>query len=226
MVELLVTISIIFFLFSMLAIAAGPMRERAKRKKTEGMIEQISLALGEYHSKTGRYPSDGIDESVETDEGTRLKSGAALTFALRQPLKIRKKQPDGSMKVVGEEPPVGIDFKESDLSPPYLDDPEARELWDGFGEPFHYDRVSGGRKSYSEQDEGDVHLDWDESRVHGLDPREAVGEGVDTSGPQNIGQYDVWSHGADGHTADEEAGDVVANWRVPSGGTGIVEEDE
>lgn len=225
MIELLVTISIIFFLFSILIVAAGPARERSKRKKSESLIAQVELVLGQYHSKMGHYPSDGIDETVETEDGTRLKSGAALTFAVRQPLRLFKKQPDGSMRAMGEEPPVGIDFKEGDLTAPYLDDPDARELLDGFGEPFHYDRVAGGERAFSVQDDGDVHLGWEErGLIHGLDPREAAGVAVDNAGAQNIGEFDMWSHGVNGHTDDEEPGDVIGNWRVPGGAA--LEDDE
>ena len=216
MVELMITITIIFLLFSMLAIAAGPMRRKARTKKTDGVIYRISLSVAQYHATTGYFPPDGLDgETVETAEGTIRKSGAALTWALTQPVRAMKKQPDGSYKAMGEQEPMG-DFKE--FTTPYLDDPEAIELIDGFGEPFHYDRLTGGRSSYSVQDDGDVHVNWDAmaSPVHHDDPREATGEAVENPGPQNVDEYDLWSHGMNSHTDDELPQDVLANWSVPT----------
>ena len=166
MIELLITISIIFLLFSMLAVSAGPMRTRAKTKNTEGMIERVSLGLKTYHSKTGGYPSDGLDSRVETDEGNRLESGAARTFALTQEIPIRKRMPDGSMRALGTEKPVS-EFKESELTSPYDGDPQAMELLDGFYEPFHYDQIGRNGEQYSRQDSGGVDLEWDDDeKIH------------------------------------------------------------
>ena len=41
-------------------------------------------------------------------------------------------------------------------------------------------------------------------------------------GPQNKGEYDVWSHGPNGHSEEENASLVVSNWRVPT--TAVPEE--
>ncbi len=215
MIELMITVSILFLLFGMLLVAAGPMRKKAKIRKTEGLIERMSLALGQYHASSGSYPPDGLDgQTVETDEGTILQSGAALTYALTQPVRAMKKQPDGSFKAMGEMEPVG-DFKE--FTEPYLDDPQAVELIDGFGYPFHYDRLTGGESSFSAQDDGSVHLGWDDMNgvVHHDDPREATGVGVESPGPQNFNEYDIWSHGDDAHSEDEQPEHVVSNWPVP-----------
>lgn len=217
MIEMLITISIIIFLFALLVVAAGPLKRRSMARKTDGQIQTIGLWLESYKVKAGDYPKDGLDEggTVETEEGTRLQSGAALTFALLRPVQVVKRQSNGELKKVGEEDPIG-EFKENDLGPPYLDDPEAREFLDGFSLPFHYDHLVGGSSSYSRQDEGDVHLGWEElDLVHGKDPREAVGLGVEFAGQQNVGRFDVWSHGADGHSPDEKPEGVLANWRVP-----------
>jgi len=219
MIELLITISIIFLLFSMLAVAAGPMRTRAKTKNTEGMIERVSLGLQTYHSKLAGYPSDGFDGRVETDEGNRLESGAAMTFALTQEIPVNKKMPDGSYRFLGTEEPVS-EFKESELTSPYDDDPQARELLDGFYEPFHYDRVGGSGEKYNRQDSGDVHLEWDDDeKIHHDDPREETGVAVSSPGAQNIGEFDVWSHGPNGHQDEEVPEEVIANWTIPASGS-------
>jgi len=215
----MITIGIISMLFVMLAVAAGPMRIKAKTKKTEGIIGQISLGLETYHSKAGMYPPDGLDDgtTVETEEGTRLESGAALTYAVTRPFRARKKQPDGSFRDLGEQEAV-CEFKGDNFSEPYLGDPDAIELLDGFGEPFHYDRLQGtGRETYSRQDSGDVHLGWEErDLVHHGDPREEEELAVSRAGPQNVGQFDLWSHGKNGHTEDEVPEDVICNWKLPS----------
>jgi type II secretory pathway pseudopilin PulG len=217
MIEMLITISIILFLFAMLVVAGGPLKQRSMRSKTEGQIQTIGILLENYKAKAGGYPKDGIDEGdkVETEDGTRLQSGAALTFALVNPVKVLKRQANGELKVMGEEDAVG-EFKDTEFGPAYLGDPQARELLDGFDEPFHYDRLAGGTATYSRQEDGDVHLGWDEQDlIHGDDPREKAGLAVASAGLQNVGRYDVWSHGPDGHTKDEKPEAVIANWRVP-----------
>ncbi len=217
MIELLIVISIIFLLFGMLIVAAGPLRQKARKKNTEGLVHQVTLFLDLYKGKTGTYPSDGIDERVETAEGTPLESGAALTFGLLQPVILRQRQPDGTFKESGQEDPIA-DFKVDSLSPPILDDPDARELFDGFFQPFHYDRITRP-DMYSTQDDGDVHLGWENGRAHGDDPREAADSGVETPGPQNIGQFDFWSHGPNGHEEDEKPEEAISNWRIPGPGS-------
>jgi type II secretory pathway pseudopilin PulG len=220
MIEMMITITIILVLFAMLVVAGGKYRQKSMRSKTEGQIQTLGILLENYKSKAGGYPKDGIDDGsrVETSEGTRLQSGAALTFALRSPVKVMKRQPNGELKPMGEEPAVaGDELKERDLTPPFLDDPFARELLDAYDEPFHYDWVAGGPTAYSRQDDGDVHLGWDDraDAVHADDPREAVGRAVASTGLQNVGGYDLWSHGSDGHTPDQRPQNTIANWRVP-----------
>jgi len=220
MIEMMITISIILMLFAMLIVAGGKFQRTAKQRKTEGQIQTLGILLENYKAKAGGYPKDGLDEGdrVETPDGTRLQSGAALTYALLTPVKVVKRQPNGELKAMGEEDPVaGGEIKDKDLTAPYLDDPLARELLDGFDEPFHYDRLAGGPATYSRQDDGEVHLGWDDRQdaVHGPDPREAVGLGVESAGLQNVGRYDLWSHGLGGHSPDERPEKVLANWRVP-----------
>ena len=218
LVELLITITIVFMLIGMLVVQMGKSRVRARTEATSARISRIDLALSEYQATAGEYPADGLDgRRVETDEGTILESGAALTFALINPVRARKRQPDGNYKVLGEREPIG-DFTQGELSKPVDGDPQAVELLDGFEEAFHYDRLSGGSKSFSQQDDADVHLTRDRIDEHHLDPREEAGGAVVTAGPQNPGSYDGWSHGVNGHIAEEKPEDVIGNWSKPTGG--------
>ncbi|MAW78180.1 MAG: hypothetical protein CMJ95_12460 [Planctomycetes bacterium] len=205
MVELLVTISLIVFLMSMLAVTFGPMLKRADQANTTALISRVSLLIDGYHSVTGNFPSDGLEgRDVITSEGTFLTGGAALTFALTQPLILTEKQANGDIRVIGEEPAIG-EFRSDELSRPSDGDAEARQILDGWAEPIHYDDVSNGDKSFNPQDLGETHLDWDdEIQVHSLDPREH---------PQNNNEYDLWSHGSSGHTEEEVIEDLIKNWQ-------------
>ena len=210
LVELLVVISIIIFLITMLAMTARGLLKRANIAATDSLLQRIGLFIDNYHGKTGSYPADGIDEALITDEGTPLQSGSALGYILRQPIRHREKLPTGEFRIVSSEQAVG-EFTGDELGEIFEGDGNARELIDSWGIPLHYD---AGISSYSPQNEGDVHLFWDdlldEGAVHNLDPREL--DAVATSGPQNIGQYDVWSHGSDGHNEEELPEDAISNW--------------
>ena len=213
MVELLVTISLIVFLMGMLAVGAGRYLESASKARTMALIQRLSLIIEKYHSITGDYPSDGLDGiDVITTDGTFLFGGAALTHALTQPLVLTQKQPNGEIRVIGEEPAIG-DFRSDELSSPSDGDQDARQLLDAWAEPIHYDNVSGGEVSFSGQGLGDTHLDWDDDeQVHSEDPRE-VGEGTDGIGPQNTNGFDIWSHGSSGHSEEESYDDLNTNWQ-------------
>ncbi|MDE0959460.1 MAG: hypothetical protein OSB09_01620 [Planctomycetota bacterium] len=212
MVELLVTISLIVFLMSMLAVGAGKYLETASVARTEALIARVSLLIDSYHSKVGAFPTDGLDgNDLITTDGSFLTGGAALTYTLTQPLILTRTMSNGEIRIVGDEPPMG-DFRSDELSPPSDGDTEARQLLDAWAEPIHYDDVSAGEKSYSPQSDGESHLDWDdEESVHSEDPRD-VGEATIGTGPQNIKQFDIWSHGSSGHTTDELYDDLISNW--------------
>ncbi|MFQ5653602.1 MAG: type II secretion system protein [Planctomycetota bacterium] len=209
MVELLIVIALIVFLVALVVVNAGDLRNRAKRESVKSLIQRLGMQLETYHSKVGPYPSDGFDTPVETPQGTRLKSGAALTFALLQPIQLTQRLPNGDLRVLGTEEPVA-EFADNDLSEAIDDDRDARELLDAWGNPLHYDNLEGGASAYSVQDDGSAHLH--EPLAHAFDPREQEGEGVELTGPQNPGEYDLWSHGSSGHTDDEKATDTIGNW--------------
>lgn len=212
MVELLVTIALIVFLMSMLAVGAGKYLESASVARTEALLARLSLLIDGYHSKVGAFPIDGLDgDDLITRDGTYLTGGAALTYRMTQPVIYTRTQPNGEIRVIGEEPPLG-EFRNDELSPPSDGDTEAIQLLDAWGEPIHYDNVKAGDRGYSPQSDGESHLDWDdEESVHSEDPRD-VGEGTIGTGPQNTEQVDIWSHGSSGHTSDESYDDLISNW--------------
>jgi hypothetical protein len=115
-------------------------------------------------------------------------------------------------------------FRESELF--RVEDDEYRnvaEVTDAWGVPVHYDRLEGP-DSYSIQDGTEpVHLVPPE--VHPLDPREIAGICVTEAGRgQNIGSYDLWSHGSPGHdlpedrnmTEEEQIAASIVNWERPT----------
>ena len=212
MVELLVTISLIVFLMSMLAVGAGRYLETSSAKATQALIDRIELNLGEYKGITGAYPADGLDGvDVITDEGTPLTGGAALTLALTQPMKLTRKI-NGEIRVVGENPPIG-DFRSDEM---YVteEDSDARQILDAWANPLHYDNVNGGEEAFSPQSLGETHLDFDEDLyTHMEDPRE-IEDLTGVLGPQNTNEYDIWSHGSNGHEESEEYSDYISNWNM------------
>ncbi len=212
MVELLVTISLIVFLMSMLAVGAGRYLENTSTKATEALIARIELNIQQYKGLTGGYPSDGLDGvDVITDEGTPLTGGAALTLALTQPMRLTQKI-NGEIRVIGEEPPLG-DFRSDEL---YVteEDSDAREILDAWANPLHYDNVNGGEEAFSPQSLGETHLDFDEDiYVHMEDPRE-IEELSGFTGPQNANEFDLWSHGSSGHEKEEQYQDYITNYEM------------
>jgi len=69
MVELLVTISLIVFLMSMLAVGAGRYLENTSAKATEALIARIGLNLGTYNGSldpSRRMGSMGSMSSLKT----------------------------------------------------------------------------------------------------------------------------------------------------------------
>ncbi|MAJ27822.1 hypothetical protein CBD41_00285 [bacterium TMED181] len=212
MVELLVTISLIVFLMSMLAVGAGRYLENTSAKATEALIARIELNLQQYKGITGAFPPDGLDgKDVTTEEGTPLTGGAALTLALTEPMRLTRKI-NGEVRVIGEEPPMG-DFRSDEL---YVteEDSAAKEILDAWANPLHYDNVNGGEEAFSPQSLGETHLDFDEDLyIHMEDPRE-IEELSGIIGPQNSNEYDIWSHGSSGHEDTEQYEDYITNWET------------
>ena len=213
MVELLVTISLIVILMSMLAVGTASYLKSAENARTESIIKRVSLYIDTYHSKYGGYPTDGLDgDDLITPEGSYLTGGAALTYTLTQPILITKTLPNGEVRVLGKEEPIG-EFRSDEISAASEGDDAARQILDAWYEPIHYDDVSKGIDGYSPQSDGETHLDWDEDEfTHSEDPRD-LGERSIGTGPQHIEEYDIWSHGSSGHTPEELYEEMLSNWQ-------------
>ncbi|HCW43726.1 MAG: type II secretion system protein [Planctomycetia bacterium] len=213
MVELLVTISLIVFLMSMLAVGAGRYLENTSAKATEAQIARIQLYVQEYKSLLGSYPPDGLDGiDVTTEEGTPLTGGSALSHALLNPMLLTMRLPNGEIRVTGEQPPIG-EFRSDEL---YVteEDSEALEIVDSWRNPLHYDNVQRGDKSFSPQSFGETHLDWDDDMFTHMEDSREIEEISGVVGPQNLGEYDIWSHGSSGHESDEAYSDYISNWEL------------
>jgi prepilin-type N-terminal cleavage/methylation domain-containing protein len=57
LIEMLITIGIMLFLFALVAVAAGRMREKARISKTKSLIKRIAVALEGYHALNHNYPT-------------------------------------------------------------------------------------------------------------------------------------------------------------------------
>ena len=51
------------------------------------------------------------------------------------------------------------------------------------------------------------------SAIHELDDSREIEEISGVVGPQNLGEYDIWSHGSSGHESDEAYSDYISNCR-------------
>ncbi len=208
LIELMVAISIVVVLLAMLAIVTLKYRLRAQLDRTRGFVEELRITIQDYKSATGHFPPDGIDGELLSEESrTPLQSGAALAHALTQPYLRKTQRPDGSFaeELVEPERPL----KRADLLVPDDDGPQVAELVDVWGNPFHYDCLDTA-EMYSPQGDASVHLV--SAAVHQEDPREAVDVAVRAAGPQNVGSYDLWSHGPKGHSSEELPAEAIGNW--------------
>lgn len=213
LVEIMVVMAILVMLFSLIAVNLGGMQNTAAEKATGALVKKLQTYLDDYHSKTGSYPPDGIDFSVETDEGESIQGSACLYYFLaRKRLLIKEKR--AGKQFTREEMPPGK-FRETELLPEDPDLPGVRELVDGWGTPLHYDNTENGE--FVPQG-GDVHRDPVDDDEHPEDPREGglVVEGqnaVVEPGIQGKG-YDLWSHGPQGHDMEADPSLPVASWSL------------
>lgn len=60
LVEILITIGIMLFLFSLVSVTAVRMREKARITKTKSLIKRIALALDGYHALNRNYPATPV----------------------------------------------------------------------------------------------------------------------------------------------------------------------
>ncbi|MFN0057991.1 MAG: type II secretion system protein [Planctomycetota bacterium] len=203
LIELMVVISIMLVLASLVFVGIRSAYAKARISRSKSLIERLATATTEYQSTVGSYPPDGIDSAVVTPDGTRLMSGAALTFALTSPRPKFRRLATGELQLTGEEEAV-LELGKKDYMTMDGDD-LAREVVDAWSQPVHYDNVQGG---YNEQSDESFHLIVFPG--HGKDARES--EFVAQKGPQNIGRFDIWSHGVSGHSIDENPKFAITNW--------------
>ncbi|MEM7166043.1 MAG: type II secretion system protein [Planctomycetota bacterium] len=211
LVEMLTVLFILTLLIGLVAAGIGGLKERARVKAAAAQLDRLGLHLEAYQKIAHKFPKDGLEDTVETDDGTVLQSGAAMTFALARPTPRYNVDAGGNLERIGVGDPVG-EFAAGEL---YVDpdDENAVELLDPWMNPFHYDRLVKGGASYNIQDSGDVHLQ--DTKDHGDDPREDT-DAVNAIGPQNPRGYDIWSHGPNGHRDNEEAAECIATWPKPT----------
>lgn len=211
LVEMLTVLFILTLLIGLAAVSMGKMRSRSQIAATEGQVHRLGLYLESYQKIAHRFPPDGIDSVVETESGTVLQSGAAMTYALARPTPRYNVTAGGKLERIGVGEPIG-EFSTGEL---YVDDvdEDAVELVDAWHNPFHYDRLAKGGESYSPQGSGEFHLE--EPAMHEEDPRENPAA-VTATGPQNPKGYDIWSHGPGGHGENSAPEGCVATWSKPT----------
>ena len=214
MIELMIVMGIILTLLGLIFAVGMGAQEKARKSFSRSIVDQIELTLEEFKSTTGYYPPDGFDEELRTTESLEpIQGSSALAFALTQPMILRLRQPDGTFE---ETERRGLHtFKQDQLFVPDEDNSELMEIVDGWKQGLHYDRLANGEEDYSIQDSGDVHLNWDhddDSLDHLTDPREELAAVTET-GPQNLGKFDLWSVGSQGHSIEGDAKHVIGNWQ-------------
>lgn len=220
LVEILVVISLMTFLVTVLVTATLNVGQKAYVASTQVLFERIDLSIDRYRDLCGFCPPDGLDGPVVSREGKEIKSSACLYEYLGRPLQIAKLGTGGKVVVERYDSPVmrGLRSSEIEMSP---DEGVAiAEIRDAWGSPLHYDRLEG-ENSFSEQSTADIHLSPPE--FHPIDPREQAGVMVVEAGKgQNLGKYDVWSHGRHGHDKPESDVEVstalketLGNWKPP-----------
>lgn len=207
MVEVMVVLAIVTVLFSLVMVAAVKNRRTAAISATKALIEQLESGLQDYKALTGRFPPDGFDSDVVNDEGEQVNGSAALYYALSKEITVVKNV-GGNRRLSRHEPVMS--FKQDMLTLEDEDYPGVREIVDGFKTPIHYDNTED--EDFVAQD-GTAHIP--EVGGHPPDPRESTDyDAVGSEGIQNIGGYDIWSHGPGKHLETESLNEVIATWNL------------
>lgn len=233
LIELLVVIFILTLLAAMMVPNIIYVGDQARSKATEALFERITMGVDKYKDLTGFFPEDGLDSPLKNKGGDPIMSSQCIYELLGRPLLIEKPAPGGRKIVERHNSPV-LDFKTSEIEVARGEDETEKpagtgriiprgDIMDGWGTPIHYDRLEG-KESYSVQDTPDIHVN--PPGFHPLDPREFDGIAVEKMGPQNMGSYDLWSHGLVGHSPHKEYSDeykseedmlktTICNWDKP-----------
>jgi prepilin-type N-terminal cleavage/methylation domain-containing protein len=210
LVEILTVIGIMALLFSAIYFAARGTPDTAKRKGTEGVLNQLAMALQRYHSEFRLYPPDGYDTTVTAPNGQQLKGSACLTYYLAwmypdgaggyETYTMKKKRltdPENVVEVpVNGEVPFWEDIKPGEMLNKH------GEILDKWLNPLRYDNCQSTTK------EGPVPYTPEPQTMGGSndpDPRQELNNGR----PFNPGVYDLWSVGSNGGTDESDAKDDV-----------------
>lgn len=208
LVELLIVISVMLILMGLLVVGVGAILTKAKVRSTEALIERLQLSTDDFQTQVGYLPHDGMDDTFRTPDGTDVQSSAALYNQLTQKITKAKRDPSGAVIDYIEITPVLDDLGQDSLSAPNPpDDEHARDIVDAWGNAIHYDNVRGG---FSPQDSAQVHRHSGEA--HEPDVRNS--DAVAATGAQNKDGYDIWSHGPNGHTAEFDYRETIANFNL------------
>lgn len=208
LIELLVVITLVLALMGIMATWGLKYLERGYIARTQSLITRLVLECEQLKERTNRFPSDGFDSEVETESGTKLTSGAALVFALSQPVKLTRVTASGRQEEIGMADPIGnVLESELELHP---EDEQAAEVLDAWGWPLFYDNVAKGESAFTEQESLDTHLGFSSDSFL-PDPRTDP-KLVERTGLQNTRGVDIWSFGPQGNSEDASPGDYVGNW--------------
>ncbi|MCX7703155.1 MAG: type II secretion system GspH family protein [Planctomycetota bacterium] len=216
LVELIVVVLILSILMGLVVYAVSGITSRAKFNRTMSLIRNLEAAIQAYYSEFRAYPPDGYDFDVVVD-GHKLKGTAALIYFLGwivadppgsgnfKKVTLKQEVDMGGGKITYADVHGGkpfYDVNRNDLT-------KWGEVMDGWGNPLHYDNVEpdkNGKIWFTAQTGGGWHMN--PPKYHNdPDPRVAKNK------PQgfNPGSYDLWSHGADGHTQSPKVDDDA--WR-------------
>jgi prepilin-type N-terminal cleavage/methylation domain-containing protein len=211
LVEILTVIGIMALLFSAIIVVTAGAPDRARRAGTQGLLNQLSMALQRYYSEFRRFPPDGYDTPVTAPNGQQLKGSACLLYYLAW------MYPDGSggfesvvmkrLDLTDPENPVMVPLKNED--PFWSEDVKPGDLLNQYGEildkwknPLRYDNCERPTKDGQPLYTPDV-----QTMAGGSDPdpRQELNRGR----PFNPDGYDLWSCGANGNTDESDAKDDI-----------------
>jgi prepilin-type N-terminal cleavage/methylation domain-containing protein len=135
LIELLMVMAIIGILASLMLFAIGSFTGKAKKRRTEALVDRLNTFITEYQRQTGELPADGIDTKVRNEEGVSLRGSAALYYALtREFTDAYYVAGVEKLRAVG---PIGT-FESADLREDE-ENPGVFYIIDGYGQRMHYD---------------------------------------------------------------------------------------
>jgi prepilin-type N-terminal cleavage/methylation domain-containing protein len=171
LIEMLVTIGIMLFLFSLVAVAAGRMREKARISKTKSLIKRVALALDAYHALHHNYPSIPVigDPNPDTCPYSVVKPLTKAGLAFWQGIDLKKVFVMGSSL---------DDFNNDDL------DSTGTYFVDAWGNRLKYRKVGPER-----------YLVWSYGSKQGKAPCPHPAAAA-TSFNDDVGTGDYWDAGA------------------------------